>query len=445
MPDQHSAIAVKQCFAFEDGDKWLVFAPEEGILFSTNKAAAERFEGLPARDVTVTAPGGTEGFSPRNLTVSTSSICVQRCIYCYGTPAHKSPEVISPEFCEAGCDFVAACSAAQGKTMLVNFHGMGEPTIPWARFVECVHIADTTASARNAKLRKSIFTGGQLSADQATFLADHIETIHVSLDGPGDIQRTQRPRQDGGDSFAPALRTAQIARQAGRSVTINVTVIDATVDRMCEITEFVARDIGPGVVVEFQDVLAVPWRQAAAVVPRSVERFLENFSHAITLGKSLGVEVLHADISVAAIMLPGLAEGIHMCLTPYDNVVAFYDLPTEGPGRPIVGTYGEFDPKTRTIRFDHDKRRRLEAELHDTSCRECICGRACGGRAWVKGRLTPDDDSRKVSCSIRQGLAREFLRRAVLEAPVLTDSPPLEHATIASSSEAPVASGENSA
>ena len=131
-----------------------------------------------------------------------------------------------------------------------------------------------------------------------------------------------------------------------------------------------------------------------------------------------------------------------MCLTPYDNVVAFYDLPNEGPDRPIVGAYGEFDPETRTIRFDHDKRRDLESELRDTSCRDCICGRACGGRAWVKGRLAPEGDSREVSCSIRKGLAQEFLRRAAQEAPVLTDSVPHEHKTITSSSAATAALGE---
>ncbi len=414
-----SAVRVTRCFAVPDGGTYLVFAPEEGLLFRTNAAAARRMAALPPVEQSMWVDGGDDGFAPRNMTLSVSSICAQRCVYCYGAPAHHCPETISEDFCRAGCEFVARCSAARGKLMMVNFHGMGEPTIPWPRFAACVGIADAAAADSGAAIQKSIFTGGQLSADQAAFLGEHFELIHVSLDGPADIQRRQRPRADGADSFAPAVRTARIAREAGRDVTINVTVTDATVPRMPEITRFVADEIGGGVTVEFQDVLSVPWIGDAARVPSSAEAFVAGFAESVDAGAALGVRVLHADISVASLMLPGLAEGSHMCLTPYDNVVAFYDLPNEGAARPTAGEYGTFDRRSGELRLDHARRRALDNQLRDTPCRQCICGRACGGRAWVKGRLGPDEPSRETSCRIRRAVAEEFLRRAARRAPEL--------------------------
>jgi len=414
---QLKSIPVNRCFVFPDGRDWLVFAPDEGLLFRANEAAAEQFRRLPSRPRGDEPSPRPEDFRPTRLTISPCNACAQACIYCYGTPAHRFGRPIDPGFCEAGVDWVAAQAAAQKQPVVATFHGVGEPTVHWPRFEECVRLTERTCAARRVKLRTSLCTGGQLTEDQARFVAEHFDEIEVSLDGPAEIQRTQRPRRDGGDPFVPALRTARIVRDAGRQLKIKATITAATVHRMVEIVDFVATEIGPGVSLDLGDMVALPWVPPEVCAPPPVEVFVDHFLRALSVGQSCQVRVSHPDISWGSLAQPRRTGQTHLCLTPFNKVVAFYDTPREGGNAPVSGVYGHYDPEKKLIRFDHEKRLALEAEFRGSSCAECLCGNACGGRSGVRGRLSSTPERVSERCRIRIELAQELLRRAAPAVP----------------------------
>ena len=245
-----------RCFAFPRGSGWLVFAPDDGLLFRTNGAAARRFLDMAGQKAGP-APG-PDPTPPTCLTVSPTNACGQACVYCYGTPAHQNGRAIDPGFCRAGLRLAAEEAARRNRTLGVTFHGLGEPTLNWPRFSQCVLMAEEEAGRAGASLSLSLCTGGQLDESQGRFIAEHFNEVEVSLDGPVDIQLAQRPRRDGGDSFAPAAGTVHIVRRAGKRVKIKVTATEASTPRLAGITEFFAAEFGPGLAVDLGDMCSLP-------------------------------------------------------------------------------------------------------------------------------------------------------------------------------------------
>ena len=404
-------------FAFRGGERWVLWSPREALLMEANAAAAEEFlrgrhEGDPV-PAPVEAPAE---FRPTRMTVSPSNTCGQACIYCYGTPAHHSRAVIDPGFCRAGADLLAANARAAGRPMEVHFHGLGEPTRPWGRFVECVQHVREAARAHGARCRIRLCTGGQLSAAQAEFVAAQCDAVDISMDGPPDIQRAHRPRRDGKDSFEPAMRTARTAYRAGRTLRIKATVTAASAGRMAEIVGFFGREIGPGIVVSLGDMEPLPWAAPERCRPAEAGVFMRGFEGAVAAGEAVGVQVQHPDISLQLLALPAGGRCTHLCLTPHNRLTAFYDVPREGAGAPERGAYGFYDAGTRTIRFDDEKRRKREAAPQETGIGQWLCQPGSHGTSGVRGQMVDAADARRRHCSIRIGLTQMLLRHALRRA-----------------------------
>jgi sulfatase maturation enzyme AslB (radical SAM superfamily) len=411
-------MTARKCFVFSDRDDWIVFAPVSRLVMRTNDHAASKFRdfidsgsnlelGVPA-----VASGAEATFSPRDVTVVCTNLCAQKCVYCYGTPAHANSSLLDPGFCRAALEFAAGAAAAADRSLRVFFHGVGEPTLVWPLFTECVGIARAMQEQFGVRVFIRLCTGGQVTESQAEWIADQIDEVHVSLDGPRDIQNQQRPRRDNLDSFDGPLNLAQAVIRKRKQLCVKATVTNASVNRLTEIVDFVARDIGPAR-LDLGMMFAPPWVSSCAATQPPWETYVTEFGKALAHGAKLGVRVQHPTISYETLCGMSRSRVVsHFCIVPPNIVTAFFDVPGEGAADPQTGAYGWYDTQTRAIRFDHEKRQRLEDGEPMAACQDCPCASACHGVAGVKGRFPTEVDPGGAVCLARVGVLKELLRHA---------------------------------
>ncbi|HUJ10664.1 MAG TPA: radical SAM protein [Verrucomicrobiae bacterium] len=409
-----------KCLVFPDGDDWIVYAPVSHLVLRSNEAGAQRFRGFVDVGSNLGEPSAPPepsrdelGFPPTNVTIMTSNMCGQRCVYCYGTPAHANRSVLNQEFCRVALELMATRAREARQPVRAFFHGVGEPTFAWTCFQECVGIVRETGDRSGVPTFLRLCSGGQISDQQAEWIAEHFDEVNVSLDGPRDIQNRQRPRQDGRDSFDGPLRLARAVVKRGKKLCMKTTVTELTVHRTGEIVEFVAREIGR-VRLDLCMMFQTPWVDTDAAQPPLWQQYVAEFGKALDLGARLGVKVRHPTISFES-LCSGYSFNVatHFCLAPPNIVTSFFDVPEEGAGTPSAGAYGWYDAATRTLHFDHDKRRRLEEQQALSECRCCACGPACLGAAGVKGRVPREVTVLGPVCQARIGVLKELLRRVV--------------------------------
>ncbi len=356
---------IPRCLVFPDGDDWVVFGPRSLLALRVNAEAAARFRDLPDLGPTGLETGprpDPENFVPSCVTISCTNQCGQRCIYCYGTPAHRNHAVLDLGFCRAALELVASKVGPYGERVRVIFHGVGEPTFAWRTFTACVETARAVTRRLDVTAHLDLCTGGQVSAERAAWIADRFDSVQVSIDGPADVQNRQRPRADGRDSLAGPLRLARAVTAAGKRLCVKATVTEATVGHMAEIVAFVAREIGR-TRLDLGMMFAPPWVRPDSAAPPGWREFVAGFGEALDRGAELGIRVQHPSINWETISAEqGPRAARHFCIAPPNVVTSFFDVPEEGSATPQLGAYGWYDNGRKTIVFDHEKRLRLERE-----------------------------------------------------------------------------------
>lgn len=186
-------------------------------------------------------------FLGTTLVLIPSTDCHLRCLYCYAA-ADNSPKSLTSRMevsiAEVGiravCRNAALHQAAVGKpvTAKLTFLGGGEPTLDWPLFTTVVEKAHACARGYAVPLKLSLVTNGVLSEDRARWIGDTVDVVHVSVDGPPDIQDLQRPFSGGDGSSGVVYRAAEILCSSKARTTIRATVTDLGVARGKEIASY---------------------------------------------------------------------------------------------------------------------------------------------------------------------------------------------------------------
>ncbi len=399
-----------RCLVFEDGDDWIVYAPASQAVMRVNSAAADKFRDMPDTGGVMTKTVESDAFLPTDVTISCTAACANACVYCYGTPAHAMHDRLDLDFCRAGVDFAAANAKAAGIPMRAFFHGVGEPTLYWTLFQDCVRAVREASERRDVPAQINLCTSGQLNHAQAYWISEHLDCVHISFDGLPDIQRQQRPRKDGRDSVAPPVYLGKALVRAGKPLTIKVTVTDLGVHKMKEIVEYAAAEFGR-VTVDFCEMVGLAWTCDAIAQPADPEVFVANFVEALDRGRKLGVVVQHPTVSLNTLSTGSYKQMNHFCLAPPQSVIMFYDTPGEGGSHPESGKYGHFDPADGRIHFDHETRKTLARSDTPAGCRVCPCRYTCGVTSGVRGRIGDAERDYHQICYQRVEILKELVRR----------------------------------
>ncbi len=403
------------CHVFQDGEDWLVFAPASGLLLRTNRSKAAEFERCASQtegpSASLMSREKDFGWSDVDtILISCGNRCRLRCRYCLSND--DGPDIApDPEFCRLALREILSGSNEEGR-IKVGFLGIGEPTIPWNHFADCVSAVEEVATELVRPVEMGLTTDGQMEGAERSWLCAKMQSIEVSLDGPPAVQNRQRPRKDGRDSYhhPAALITEGLAR--GKGVIIRTTITGETVGQMAEFVNFFADAFGKRIKVVFTAMMDLEGAPGGFAPPEP-DIFIKNLGTALDHATARHVQVGHCVVSLEALILDATREANRtVCLLP-NRTVARHSEPfwLDDARKFSSSVFARYEPRLGRLTVDGRRHRESFNGVLPSRCRTCACAAACAGHpsSWGWDEAHPGDDE----CEVRRGVMLEILRRAV--------------------------------
>ena len=165
--------------------------------------------------------------------------CNLRCSYCFEgqhpahqmMSAHQTQRIIEEMFREA-----EIC----GKKLISFSLFGGEPTMNWEALLCAVKTSEKLENATGIRCYKAIVTNGVMHSNQADFLAEHMDFIYFSMDGPKELFLQQRKPSNGENVYDVIFKNACKIYRSSTYLSFKITITSKTVDHLKEIDDFFA-------------------------------------------------------------------------------------------------------------------------------------------------------------------------------------------------------------
>ena len=345
--------------------------------------------------------------------------CNFRCKYCYSFGGEE-PARMPWEIAKAAIDFVAQNAVKRGISRFnVDFHGGGEPTRNWELMVRCRQYALDTARRYRLQTSSTLVSNCVLSQTQLEWIVDNIKYVSASLDGPPDIQNSQRPLANGGPSYDLVAASLRYFDKVGYPYGIRTTITVNSVSRMSEIVahfceNFSARRI------HFEPLFECGRCTVNGLAAPDKQVFVEEFERALEIADKYGAIIYYSGArlgNLTSLFCGGL--GRNFVVLPDGYVTACNEVCRRNDPRWEMFCYGHYDKETRRFMLDANRQRYLAGRKVQAIlfCAACFLKWNCGGECPVKGVLRngdlflPDRDR----CYINQELAKHMLVQVLAE------------------------------
>lgn len=418
-------------------EDFLVYAPLHNAAFTVNKVAAEFIESLrreavdsiPAQfrelagfldqiGLMGEAPAKPEmiddPFCPTQALLLLTENCNLRCGYCY-SHGGESKTNLPIHMAKSAIDLIVTNAASQGTIAKIRYHGGGEPTLRWETLTETT--AYLRASAREAGIQShtTLNTNGVLSRQKIDWIADNIDSVFVSFDGPREVQNLQRPLAGGGGTFDAVWKTMERLSAARKPFAIRSTITADNCDRMPELVEMVA---GLGISgVELEPLTRCGRAYTTGAIPPTPQQYIHAYKEAHRRARELNVRLLYSGIRLGGIshIFCG-AAGRNFAVTPSGLATMCHRV--SDPSEPGSDSYifGGYSETSGRFEFDFAKVDRM-AGLHcesSAACKDCFAKWNCSGGCYTQNHAETGAlllSERNEKCEI----TRELTRFAIVE------------------------------
>jgi len=187
-------------------------------------------------------------FTPECLIIHVGCECNFKCTYCYAsidkTGNRNMRGFPDPIAIKKVAGYITEQLKSDSPKMVLAFHGAGEPSYNWDRLTNTLQTIKKISELNDVKLFKYIATNGCLDEKQTRWLAENMDLIGLSCDGPPDIQFTQRG--SGRNNHLPVEKICRIILSTGGRFDFRVTVTPETVERLPEIAEYLIEECRAG-------------------------------------------------------------------------------------------------------------------------------------------------------------------------------------------------------
>jgi uncharacterized protein len=264
----------------------------------------------------------------------------------------------------------------------VHFFG-GEPFFAEEVVHFVVDYANVRAEQLGMRVRFEVTTNGLYSARKAEWIADHFDTVVLSLDGPQDIQERHRPALNGRRTSAIVERSARIFSQGTAELIIRSCVTSDTVQRMPEIAAWVGREFRPGA-VSFERLTESPLSRAAGMRPPDPWEFARNFEAAAQILEPYGIQTVLSSANLNSLQCSFCPVGKDALIVSPDGWVdACYLLPQEWGRNGLNMRLGQMvDGRLAIDQSALQNVRQLT--VHEKAlCSSCLCRYHCAGGCHV--------------------------------------------------------------
>lgn len=382
---------------------YLLYAPLHGLLALVNASAlAQIRRTLQATDAplaanlrplvaqlqqTVTPPPVRTGplQQPLLLGILPTRGCNMACRYCdFAAPKRASP-VMSLTVARAAVDGYLALLCAHGHTQgEVHFFG-GEPFAApdLVRFV--VDYTRTRAAELNLAIRFEATSNGLYSPSLCQWVADHFDTVVLSLDGPAPIHDHHRPALNGRGTSPIVERTAKLLGQGKGELILRTCVTNATVAQMPTIAQWMAQEFRPSTVC-FESLTLSPLAQAAGLTPPDPWAFAQNFAQAAAILAAHQIRTVLSTAELADLRVSFCPVGQDALIVSPDGAIhACYLLEADWREKGLDMTLGQVDAQAGQLVIADAALQRVRQlnVYHKPLCAHCFCRYHCAGGCHV--------------------------------------------------------------
>ena len=351
---------------------------------------------------------------PVRTMLLTSDNCNLRCIYCYGNSG-EGGSLMPYEIAKAAIDLLVENSRRIRNGFIdIGFHGGGEPTFNWSVLKAAVEYAENRCRQEGLGLRSTICTNGVVATEERVhWLAEHIKSITVSIDGPPEIQNLQRPMADGSPSFERVARTIDVLRSLGKPFVFRSTATACTEGKMAEIYTYLVERFHPATIC-IEPLFICGRCETSQCRPPAAETFINDIVQTMNLTAKTKVPLQYSEgrLFYMDSIFCG-ASGKNFFVSPHGDVTSCVEVTDTNDPRAEVFMYGSYDHDAGVFRFDVDRYRKLcnlQVQEFD-SCRDCYARWHCSGDCLAK---KPDMnklgfDKNNYRCLINRAVTRQQL------------------------------------
>lgn len=307
------------------------------------------------------------------------------CRYCdFAAPKQTSP-VMSLALARTAVDaYLNLIAASDERHANIHFFG-GEPFFA----ADVVHFVVNYAAGRAAQAGMSVHfeatTNGLYSPTRCQWIADHFHTVVLSLDGPADIQNTQRPGINGQPLFEIVARNARILSGGSAELIIRACVTAETVAHLREIARWIAAEVSPRAVC-FESLTPSALSKAAGFHPPDPWQFARHFHQAAQILAAAGIQTVLSTADTSAIRHTFCPVGQDaLIVTPDGRVNACYLLAEEWQQQGLNLSLGQLTAGAEQFDLDMTAVHQIRQlpMRPKPRCAHCLCRYHCAGGCHV--------------------------------------------------------------
>jgi uncharacterized protein len=314
--------------------------------------------------------------------------CNMRCRYCdFARPNSNNPSMTLSLARTAVNAYLKLLSESGQRRGEIHFFG-GEPFYA----AEVVHFVVEYAAMRAIQegltLHFEAITNGLYSQSRCQWIADHFDTVILSLDGPADIQNSYRPGRNGRFTFNTVARNARILSEGTAELVIRTCVTSQTVSRMPEIARWIGREFRPSAVC-FENLTPSTLAEAAGIMPPDPFDFARHFIGAADILEPLGINTVLSTADLSASRATFCPVGRDALIVSPDGVVnACYLLEETWQAEGLDMRLGWLNVSDERFEIEPAALARVRQlnVYNKPLCDHCFCRYHCAGGCHVNHR-----------------------------------------------------------
>ncbi|MGD8623603.1 MAG: hypothetical protein PVJ34_03630 [Anaerolineae bacterium] len=395
------SILLDDIFVLPVANRYLVYAPlhnlaalVDGVAVRHLRAALARggdggpgklgelMAGLQAGGLP--APEARRGpIRPLFLGLIPTRDCNLACAYCGFLPEGQAGQVMDLALARDAVAWYLDLVASRGDgPAAIHFFG-GEPFCAGEVVDFVYHYARLKAAEVGCSVRFEAATNGIFDARRARWVADSLDDVILSLDGPAEVQDRQRQRKGGQGTFETVTASARILSEGRAELSIRSCVTAGTVDRLPEIAGWLCGEFRPASVC-FEPVQPTAQSAAAGLLPPDPWRFARRFIEAAAVLEAFGVEAIYAAADIRARRVSFCPVGQDVVIVSPDGLLsACYLLRRDWQARGLDLVLGRMEDGTACLDEGAVAATRALNVRNKPFCRRCFCRWHCAGGCHV--------------------------------------------------------------
>jgi len=345
--------------------------------------------------------------------------CNLKCRYCFSRGGTLR-NAMSSDIAHAAIDFMINESIRfRKKSLVLSYHGGGEPTLEWELLVKTYCYAKSRCDNLGLTLQTHMTSNCIWTEAQALWINRHINTVTMSFDGPKEVSDYHRPKKDGSSSWPDVTKSISFFNTTGLRINIRATISHITVHRMLDLVDYF-HSLGA------HRIQLEPLTYAGRALGGNLTRpdpkiFCNEFVAAFNRGAELGCEVYCSFFRQRRLVTAFCgADGRTIVVSPEGNISSCHRVSMNSDQGWQSLFLGRYYSQQKWLVIDESKLQKLRkrANTRDDRCKKCIAVYHCAGGCYAQNAVNSEafiPDSYR--CKITKKLLLNSLKQAIGRSP----------------------------